>query len=125
MLCPRTGIRIPKDPRPDNRRRHGRVRVGDISCDLGPILDISASGMNVKIGFRGMRIGSKVSFVIDGPDGHFAVKAVVVRCTRLGWLAHEVGLQFIENSPAVANNLAQIARLSAMRGDGLSSNEAA
>jgi hypothetical protein len=75
--------------------------------------------MNVKIGFRGMRVGSRVSFVIYGPDGPFAVKAVVVRCIRLGWLSHDVGLQFIELSGPVQNNLIQIARLSALRGDGL------
>lgn len=114
MLPNRIPIPVPRSVKGDNRRRHGRIRCDGITCELGDVLDVSASGMHVNIGRNQVPIGADIAFTIHGPDGPVAVRAIVLRCqkTRSG---HELGLKFHSLTHEAARDLATIARIGATK----------
>jgi hypothetical protein len=112
MLSSRFGIPISGGPQADNRRRHGRIRCDVACCELGDVLNISASGMMVRTR-KPLKEGSDVAFWIEGPDGQFTVNALVIRCLKTGWFRHEAALQFQALSDESRKALVAMARLAA------------
>lgn len=98
---------------PNSKRGAGRVRCQDISCSLGEILDLSASGMRVKSAARIPRIGSAMTVIIGALDGEETVPCTVQWIRRRGWLHREVGLKFGPLSAKVAKSLCDLARAAA------------
>lgn len=92
------------------RRRHGRVRVGDVATTLGTLSDLSASGMCVLCGAVPPAMGKLMHVAIRGVDRAFMVPARVVRVRRRGLMSHEVGLEFTELTGEIREELLQIAR---------------
>lgn len=96
-----------------NRRAAGRVSSDQAACSLGPIVDLSATGMQVRCGFFAPGVGEAPVLTIHGPDGPFQVRARVVWRKRAGIFSHYLGLEFIELSPQARHMLSTIARVSA------------
>jgi len=113
MLSPKSGIQVRQsDPQQDNRRRHGRIRCDLAKCELGGVVDVSASGMMVSTN-KVMADGDSVAFWIEGPDGRFTVNARVIRCIKKGWFKHEAAMQFESLSDEARKSLTAMARLAA------------
>ncbi len=79
-----------------------RLKVEFLKCNLGAVLDLSYGGVRVR-SRRALRGGHMVKLYNSGTS--VLLKAEVRRCHRIGLGKHEVGLEFIDLSPAVADNL--------------------
>jgi len=82
----------PSHPPGINRRRHGRIAVGDIECSVGRIINISAGGMVVV----GREAKHMVDVVIGGGSTRVVVKARRVWAKRHGFTRRMVAYQFID-----------------------------
>lgn len=94
----------------DNKRRHGRVLCEGIRSSIGEVLDLSASGMRVRVNrIARWREGQvfQVSLLV-GTE----IVPVTVRITRIirRWFrTPEAGLEFMDTTPAVRSALAAMA----------------
>ena len=89
-----------------NRRRAGRFELEDVTCDLGPVLDLSSGGMRV----RCRQAPSGIFPVrLCGLGGELVVRAQVAWVKRNGLFKREVGLQFLDVTPDIARHLSQMA----------------
>lgn len=95
----------------DNRRRAGRVLTQEVECTLGRVLDLSATGLRVKTGFRpGVVTGEVFWMTIKGYSGKFQVKCQCAWIKKAGWFSHEVGVVFLEVTDEVRTHLNSIGR---------------
>jgi hypothetical protein len=100
-------------PQAANYRRHGRLLCQDISCSLGAVLDISASGMRVRSGTKPPLSGQQLTLTLETLDACVLISATVVWSRRSGIFRHDVGLEFGELSKDVRSLLNQLARAAA------------
>jgi len=77
----------------DDRRIHRRFAQSSLECSLGPVLDLSASGMRV-IAKKPWAGEIKVRISATGFD--VTVGATVMWSRRLGFRAYEMGLTFTD-----------------------------
>jgi len=96
-----------------NHRRHGRLNTQDISCSLGDIINLSASGMRVGSARAVPQIGSPFTMVIEWSDGRLALSCVVRWIRRTGLLKREVGVEFVDLTDQQRRSLGEIARSTA------------
>lgn len=100
--------------KPENNRRHGRVKCQHIGCTLGTVADLSASGLRIRgPGKPRVHVGDCFTMTIQTLQGPMLVPVQVAWAKRLGWRKHEIGLTFREVSPALARALAELAGASA------------
>lgn len=95
------------------RRRHGRIAVRDVRCDLGVLVDVSASGMRVRSRTSGMlgRIGELVTTTVDSQVTEpFEVSARVVWARRIGFRRFDAGFEFLGLDADARAGLASLAR---------------
>jgi hypothetical protein len=76
------------------RRRDVRLKQGSLQSSLGPVIDLSRSGMRVRTTRRLRGIRAVVLFNRNGP--HLNVRARVVWSKRIGFRKHVAGLEFID-----------------------------
>jgi hypothetical protein len=95
---------------PDNARRCGRVRVEMITCCLGDVLDLSATGMRVRSKGRVPQEGQTLGVRIEGMIKPIDVRATVVWARKSGWRKMELGLRFEDVTQEIRSELAAIAR---------------
>lgn len=81
----------------DNARKAGRLRCELVTCDLGVVLDLSRSGMRVKLDRSAVvNKGDEVRVVIAAPGTRLEVGTRVVWVKKRGLFgAGEAGLEFI------------------------------
>jgi hypothetical protein len=92
------------------KRRHERYVSDLLTCALGNVLDLSASG--IRIGCRGwckLKRGQVVPLTLQAPQGELTLQAKVVRKVRRGLRAHELGLEFVGMTPRTAASLKSLA----------------
>lgn len=92
------------------RRRHGRVVCQGIDCALGPVQDLSASGMRVYALCKPPGVGTQFGMTLHTLDGPVDLGCTVAWIRRIGLNKHEVGLEFVDLPPFVRQSLARIAR---------------
>jgi hypothetical protein len=74
-----------------DRRRTGRVRLEpSLTCNLGRVLDLSAGGLSV---MTRRALEGVVVLELSDEQGGLRCEAKIVRCRRLGFFRHEVGVQ--------------------------------
>jgi hypothetical protein len=88
------------------RRRDVRLKQTSLHSSLGPVVDLSRSGMRVRSTRRLRGIVSVKLFNRNGP--HLNVKARVVWSKRLGFRRHVAGLEFIDPPPNMLRELAKL-----------------
>lgn len=94
-----------------NERRHGRLRVCDVQCSLGEVLDISPVGLRVRTrAGRLVKVGQGLSMTLATPVGLLAVQGVVVWARRLGVRHGEMGLALVEMNDDVRRGVLAIAQ---------------
>ncbi|MCP3903868.1 MAG: PilZ domain-containing protein [Planctomycetes bacterium] len=91
-----------------NHRRFGRIRPGGVKCNLGKILDLSASGVRLKC--KRPITGDQV-VEIRGVDQSIRVLGRVVWGKKVGFRAYEIGLHFLDIPDEAAALIRRIAGL--------------
>lgn len=97
-----------------DRRASSRVEPGALVSSVGPILDLSGSGMRVEA-----RDVPKHPFTVEirhEGERHFA-RAEMVWSKRVGFRRREAGIRFLNVDPALAETLTRIAMESRRRAD--------
>lgn len=84
----------------DNNRKMGRLRCELISCDFGEVLDISKTGMRVRLKSRTqVKTGESFAIFITGPGARFEVGVRIIWIKKGGMFSGgEAGLEFINLS---------------------------
>ncbi len=100
--------------RPDQRRRHGRCRTELISCQLGPVVDLSLSGMMVqaKPGLS-KRVGKVFKLTLRCLEQKMRVRAEVIWVRQEGKRC-KIGLQFVDVDEFTEDKLRQVFNVAAM-----------
>ena len=88
------------------RRRDVRLRQESLQSNLGPVIDLSRSGVRVRCRRRLRGTVDLTLFSRTGP--HLEVKARVVWSKRLGFRKHVAGLEFIDPSPTFAREVGDL-----------------
>ncbi len=83
----------PSTKSPDDRRDYRRFAQGSLSSSIGPVLDLSTSGMRV-IAKKPWCGEVPVRISASGID--ITVKATVMWSRKLGFRAYELGLTFTD-----------------------------
>lgn len=97
--------------RGENARRHGRLQTRDISCSLGKVLDISASGMRIiHRGLSAVNSGEQGACTVGSVHGSFSVYYRVAWARRVSLSKWELGIEFVDPTPKASEVLAHIAR---------------
>lgn len=97
-------------------RRHGRVRTELLSCGLGEIVDLSASGMRVlRRSARAPREGARVKIKMRCLDVKIRLRGTVVWVRTAGPGLHVVGLQFTRLTPELNEKLLQLVAVAGVR----------
>jgi len=88
------------------KRRHGRLECEEIPCSIGYIVDMSASGMRLRVG-RDTAIteGEETSVTIDHESGLLSVPVRVEWMEKLNKREFKVGVAFRETSPELRRKL--------------------
>ncbi len=88
------------------RRRSARLKQRSLESSLGPVIDLSRTGLCVYC-TRKLRGTVEVTlFSRNGP--HLQVLANVVWSRRIGFRKHIAGLEFVDTSPNAVRELARI-----------------
>ncbi|MCA9292552.1 MAG: PilZ domain-containing protein [Phycisphaerales bacterium] len=92
-------------------RRAGRLRCLDVQCDLGTVINISASGLRVRCRHRPLlELEKAFAMDVSSTFGRFRVAAKAKWMVKRGWFKHEIGLEFVEIGPGGREILGEIAR---------------
>ncbi len=97
------------------RRRCGRIHVELLRCNLGSVMDLSASGMKVqrKSLFRPRRRRTRV--VLRTIDGVTTIPARIVRVRKIAPRTWDLGIEFARISDRLRARIVEIARLAGTR----------
>src|SRR5262245_221365 len=99
-------------PYPHENRRFSKRRPSEaLDSNFGPVLDLSATGVRV---IASKALSGVVNLSISGMGIDQALKARVVRTTKLGFRIYEVALEFI-NAREIAPVLDWISKWSTTR----------
>jgi hypothetical protein len=98
--------------RREGRRVPGRLPQELLSCDLGPVLDLSAGGMRI-LATRPQAGAFDVR--LRGADVSLTLRVKVAWARRLGFRRHEVGLSFLDVDESVAQLLSRISATHRLR----------
>ncbi|MCC6660372.1 MAG: PilZ domain-containing protein [Phycisphaerales bacterium] len=98
-------------PATENRRLRGRVRLRGAACSLGRILDVSATGLRIRLGSGvDLRVGDQVQTTLSTP---FLCAKVVVRVVwlrRVGLFGCDMGVSLVRPTDETARVMADLAR---------------
>ena len=83
-------------------RRAGRINVGELTCDLGRLVDVSAGGVRL---ISRHKLSGRHEIALFDEDGGVRIEAEVRWSKRHGLVKHEIGLQFLNVPPDVAAKL--------------------
>jgi PilZ domain len=112
MIPQRMGIYVPTQTGA-NHRRHGRVRVEGVTCDLGVVIDLSASGMRVQRRWRPPAVVGGIEYVrLASEAGNLDLAARVAWSGRTSLFTYESGLYFLELDGVQREILLEILRTS-------------
>lgn len=79
------------------RRKAGRVAVEQVECDIGTVIDLSASGARLhRPGRLKPDSNGLVSLAVSDGECGVMLEATIVREVKLGWRRWEYGLQFVD-----------------------------
>jgi len=102
---PQAGVTRPI-PDAATRRQRGRIEQESLTSNLGPVLDVSASG--VRILARRVPKG-EVTVELIGLGGRFEHRGRVVWSKRIGLFKHEIGIEFEDITPEMSQQLTRLA----------------
>ncbi len=101
------------------RRAAERYRPAGLRCDLGDVVDLSASGARLSLDARhACDIGSLLTLTLTPADGSGTVRVTghAVWSKRTGVRRKEVGVSFVRLRPSTAARLETLARTGSLAG---------
>jgi hypothetical protein len=103
------------DSQPDNsgenRRRAERIQSAVLACDLGPIHDVSSSGVRIRLPRKPpLSAGQELQLELSAPTDGIGLRARVVRVQSLGGGRYDVAIEFVEISESNAKAVDSLAR---------------
>lgn len=88
------------------KRRHGRLECEEIPCSVGYIVDMSASGMRLRVSKDSpLTEGEETSVTIEHDSGLLSVPVRVEWMEKLNKREFKVGVAFRETSPDLRRKL--------------------
>jgi hypothetical protein len=93
-------------PAAAERRRDARLKQRALLSSLGPVLDLSRSGMRVQTTKRLRGTLAVVLFSSNGP--HLQIQARVVWSERKGFRRHVAGLEFVDPPQSAVRELMKL-----------------
>lgn len=100
----------PEAPREHMFRRAERFRTPGLKCQIGEVVDLSSAGARVACALRpSLKPGDALPIAIQGKGQRLPVRARVAWVGRSGG-QYQVGLEFVNVPPDVAESLGQMAR---------------
>jgi len=102
-----TGLsRLPAEPKTVERRRAGRMETESVACNLGPVLDLSATGMRV-LCWKTPR--SPMSIHLTGCETKLTVQGELAWTRRVGLFRKLAGIHFVGVTPEQSRQLTSMA----------------
>jgi hypothetical protein len=96
------------------------MKCGSLRCELGRIVDVSASGMRVLAAGRpGVKRGELRPITIQSDWGTAEVQVRVGWVRRSGWFRREIGLEFEGLDERTRRTVFALAFRAGMRGGGM------
>lgn len=92
-----------------NARRGGRLRVCGVTSDLGPVADLSASGMRVKVKGK-PRLHEQLIVQVSAGGQPVTLAARIVWMKRAGLWRHEIGLEFVDMTEDQQRQIRELVR---------------
>lgn len=89
------------------------MRLQDITCSLGDVVDLSAGGARVRLRGRTPDLDERCVLHIHGLDQVIELEIRIRWCRRVGLLGREIGVEFVDVAPAARSALALLARTAA------------
>ena len=87
-------------------RGSGRATTHRITCSLGQVADISATGMRVvSRGKLNVAEDEVIPLTMHTPSGLIALSAQVIWIMKTGIIRHEIGFRFVDITPRALANL--------------------
>jgi len=101
------------------QRRAGRLTCQRLTCELGEVLDVSASGVRIATrSWSGLRPGDSTQLTLRTNNGAVMVEAMVMWARKVGLRKRQVGLRFINIDERTRRQLWAMASAGAPKGDG-------
>lgn len=98
--------------RPADQRRRGRLRTDTLTCELGHILDLSATGLRLRCRTRhAPTAGQTLTLTLRAPVMTLPVQGVIRWVQRVNWLSTLVGVEFIGLTPEQTARLRELSRI--------------
>jgi len=96
----------------ENARKMGRLRCELINCELGEILDLSKTGMRVRLkSLIVVKKGEQFAVVISGPGARVEIGVRVIWTKKSGFFsAGEAGLEFTAISEEAQRGFSALVR---------------
>lgn len=86
-----------RKPKPDDRRDCGRLRIEQLTCELGHVVNLSGSGMRVLAKTSAIdQVGETLDLTLSGIAQSTDVKCKIVWSKRTGFRKHLVGFTFVD-----------------------------
>ncbi len=91
-------------------RRQPRYQTHGLTCALGDVIDLSATGMRVSCRRKpAVRRGDVLDFSIRAGSQRISLLGRVAWTRRASWRAHRIGVEFLSIRPGVAEALVELA----------------
>lgn len=117
-------ITDPSTKGPEQRRK-GRLRPRHLTCSLGAVADISASGMRILAKGRvQVKPGQACTLVLNTKHRPTPIASQIVWVKEHSHWRHEIGIHFTDVTPEVRETLNQIARECASQSTFLTGDDA-
>lgn len=89
------------------------MRLQDIACSMGTLLDLSASGMRIRTRGTMPTVGTKFAVTIQGLEESLLVECVVRWTRKTGMLSRELGIEFENVNAEIRRSLTELAKTAA------------
>ncbi|HEB61433.1 MAG TPA: PilZ domain-containing protein [Phycisphaeraceae bacterium] len=112
-----TGINTPEaEAIHRSRRKYGRVRIENLPCNLGTVIDLSASGIRLISQKAALaKPGRMVTVELEGISRKLRLPARIIWVHKIGFRKRVVGLLFHDITDEQRSCIARICRAYAMR----------
>ncbi len=96
----------------NDRRKRGRIKANHTYCELGEVVDLSASGMKVfRKGRSVAKDGDELSLTIENTGNVAEVDCRIVYIEKTGFRKQTYGIEFLNVDEDKRRQLVKIARL--------------
>lgn len=95
-----------------NKRAKGRLNCELLTCELGTVLDISASGLRVACGrVCPVRVGDTITLTLSAGEVRLPARMKVARVQLSGKEGHQIGLSFVDPTPGFERQVRDLAMI--------------